>query len=369
MTKSNGIQMVDLQGQFKYLQQDIFREWTRLCNSSSFILGKEVQNFEEEFAEFLGVPYAVGVCSGTSAIHIALAALEADEKRVITTPFTFIATCEAAVQAGAGLKWVDIDPVSYNISVPEIIKAGLEKSDIILPVHLYGNPADMTGICKLAEDEDLKIVEDCAQAHGAKHRGKGIATFGAASCFSFYPGKNLGAYGDAGCVVTPDKDLAALIKRLRTHGSSDKYYHTELGYNYRLDALQAAVLRIKLKYLDEWNEARIENASAYNKLLEGLPLILPSVNEGDKHVYHQYTVLSESREALKEKLREDGIPTAVHYPVPLHMQPCFSFMERGEGDYPVAEKVAATTLSLPMYPEMKREVIEFIAEKIREFYA
>ncbi|MFC2061243.1 DegT/DnrJ/EryC1/StrS family aminotransferase [Elusimicrobiota bacterium] len=324
--------------------------------------------FEEEFAEFCGTKYAVGVCSGTSALHLALEAVGCRGKQVITTPLTFIATCEAVNQAGGKIKWVDVHPEYYTIDPGQIKDSDLAESEVLLPVHLYGHPADMGSIMGAAERHNVKVIEDCAQSHGAEFKSRKTGTFGKAGCFSFYPGKNLGAYGDAGCVVCDDKETVDLIRRLRTHGSTDKYLHTELGYNYRMDALQAAVLRVKLKYLNEWNEARREKAELYNEALKDLPVSTPKVCENMTHVFHQYVIIASQRDELKAKLNEDGISTAVHYPVPLHLQPSFSFMGYKKGDFPVAERVTKSCLSLPMYPELKASQIEYISDKIKEFY-
>ncbi|MEA3506713.1 MAG: DegT/DnrJ/EryC1/StrS family aminotransferase [Elusimicrobiota bacterium] len=362
------IPMVDLGIQYKYLKKDIFKQWEKLCNSTSFILGREVTDFENEYARWAGTEYAVGVSSGTSALHLALEAVGVKGKKVITTPFTFIATCEAIVQAGGEVVWADIDEKTYTID-PAKIKDKIDGDTVcILPVHLYGHPADMDKINRIANENNLSVIEDCAQAHGAKYKGRKAGTMGDVAGFSFFPGKNLGAYGDAGAVVTDSKEKAELIKRLRVHGSAEKYHHSELGYNYRLDALQAAVLRIKLKYIDEWNEARRENVELYNEALRDTPLTLPEVSEGAEHIYHQYSVLAPDRNALMEKLAADNIATGIHYPIPLHLQPSFKYKGHGKGDFPVAEKVAESCISLPMYPELKSSQIEYIADKIREFY-
>lgn len=368
MNGIKNIPMVDLKGQYKYLKRDIFRKWKKLCNSSSFILGEEVSKFEEEFARYCGRKYAVGVSSGTSALHLALEAVGCRGKNVITTPLTFIATCEAIVQAGGNIKWADVHPEYFTVNPGKINELLPSEAEVILPVHLYGQPADMDEIMDIAKKHNLKVIEDCAQSHGAEFKGKKAGSFGEIGCFSFYPGKNLGAYGDAGCVVCDDKETADLIRRLRTHGSMDKYYHTEIGYNYRLDALQAAVLRIKLKYLDEWNESRREKANLYNEALKDLPVKVPLIHKDAVHVYHQYSILVQQRDKLIIKLKEDGIATAVHYPIPIHLQPSFAFLGYDEGSFPEAERVSKECLSLPMYPELKVSQISCIADKIKEFY-
>ena len=362
------IQMVDLFIQYKYLKEEIQKKWDKLCTASHFILGEEVEKFEDEFASYCGRKYAIGVCSGTSALHLALEAAGGRKKEVISTPFTFIATSEAIIHSGGRIKWVDIENNYYSIDPLKIESQITSETGIVLPVHLYGHPAKMDTIMEIAKRFNLKVIEDCAQSHGAIYKNKKVGSYGDIACFSFYPGKNLGAYGDAGCIVCDDKETADLIKRLRTHGSRDKYYHTEIGYNYRLDALQSAVLRIKLKYLDEWNEKRRRNAALYNNLLEGVPVRTPAVSDDVLPVFHQYAILVKDRDKLIAKLKEDGISSAVHYPVPLHLQPSFSFLGYKKGDFPVAEEIAKTCLSLPMYPELKSEQIEYITDKIKEFY-
>lgn len=362
------IPMVDLTGQYKYLKKDIWKRLKKLMSSSSFILGREVSEFEAEFAAYCKRKYAVGVSSGTSALHLALEVMGSRGKNVITTPLTFIATCEAIVQSGANIKWIDIEPEYFTINSDNIESVSPKEAEILLPVHLYGQPARMDKIQNIAAKYNLKIVEDCAQAHGSYYAGKKVGSLGEIGCFSFYPGKNLGAYGDAGCVVCDDKETADQVKRLRNHGSTDKYYHTELGYNYRLDALQAAVLRVKLKYLDEWNEARREKARLYNEALQGLPVKTPQVRRDATHVYHLYTLLAPQRDRLTLKLKEAGISTAVHYPIPVHLQPAFSYLGYKEGDFPEAEKISRQCLSLPMYPELRKSDIIYITDKIREFY-
>ncbi len=364
----NKIPIVNLAAQYKYLKKDIQKKWKQLCDATNFILGEEVEKFEEEFAQFCQRSHAIGVSSGTSALHLALEAVGCRGGEVITTPFTFISTCEAIIHAGGSVKWVDIDPKTYNINPSEIESAITPDTKAILPVHLYGHMADMDTIMGISQKNNIPVIEDCAQAHGAEYKGKKAGSIGSLGCFSFYPGKNLGAYGDAGCVVCDDMTINLLIKRLRTHGSLDKYYHTEIGYNYRMDTLQAAVLRIKLKYLSKWNEARKKNASLYNENLKGLPITTPFVAENAEHVYHQYVILVPQRDKLMEKLKKDGISTAVHYPIPLHLQPSFEYLGYKEGSFPVAEKIAKSVLSLPMFPELTPNQINYISEKIKEFY-
>ncbi|MFW6134882.1 MAG: DegT/DnrJ/EryC1/StrS family aminotransferase [Elusimicrobiota bacterium] len=362
------IPMTDLSLQYGYLKGDILKKFKELCKSSNFILGEEVEKFEQEFAKYCGRKYAIGVSSGTSALHIALEALGCRDKEIISTPLTFIATAEAIIHSGAKIKWVDIDPETYNINTKNISSLVGSDTKAILPVHLYGHPCKMEEIMRIARKYNLNVVEDCAQAHGSEIETKKVGGFGDIGCFSFYPGKNLGAYGDGGCVVCDNSEIAEKIKRLRTHGSLDKYYHTDIGYNYRLDAIQAGILRIKLKYLDSWNEARVENARLYTRELRGTPVTVPTVKDGFYHVFHQYVILAPERDKLRVKLHKDGISTAVHYPIPVHLQPSFSFLGYKEGDFPVAEKISKSCLSLPMYPELDQSRIEYIVKKIKEFY-
>ncbi len=361
------IPIVDLYPQHKKLKKDIFKKWKKLCNSSSFVLGSEVSDFEEEFASYCGAKYAVGVSSGTSALHIALEALHCRNRNVTTSPFTFIATAETILHCGGKINFKDIEKVYYTINSDQVASS-VSSSGVIIPVHIYGQGADMDSIMKIALEKNLTVIEDCAQAHGAEYKGKKVGTFGDAGCFSFYPAKNLGAYGEAGCVICNDRELADLMKRLRAHGSKDKYYHTEIGYNYRIDALQAAVLRVKLKYLDEWNQARAANALLYSKLLSETPVTTPKIRPGSTHVFHQYSIVVPKRDALSDYLGRNGIGTAVHYPVPLHLQPAFSFLGHKKGDFPVAEELSSGCLSLPVYPELKDSQIEYVCEKIAEFY-
>ncbi len=362
------IKMVDLSAQHRVIEDELEEKWKSICKKNSFILGEEVSKFESEFAAYCGCRYAVAVSSGTSALHLALEALDCKGREVITVPFTFIATAEAVIHSGGSLSWSDICADSFCIDTDRVKENINEKTCAILPVHLYGHPADMESIMNIAKENNLRVVEDCAQAHGAKYKGSSCGSFGDAGCFSFYPGKNLGAYGDAGAIVTNDKNICELIRRLRTHGSARKYHHTEIGYNYRMDALQAAVLRIKLKYLDEWNEKRKKIASIYSSELEGLPVELPPASEDIEHVYHQYVILSDKRDMLMKELSEKSIASAIHYPIPLHMQPSFEFLNFQKDDFPVSERVSEKCLSLPMHPYLNEEEIARVIDAVRGFY-
>lgn len=360
--------MVNLQAQYKRLEGEVSEKWKQLCRKGSFILGEEVEKFEEEFAVYCARKHAVAVSSGTSALHLALEASGVRGREVITTPFTFIATAEAVIHAGGKIKWIDIEKRTYCLDAEELEKNISPETAAVMPVQLYGCSADMDPILESSRKAGLAVIEDCAQSHGALYKGRKSGSLGDIACFSFYPGKNLGAYGDAGCVVCDSDETAQLLRRLGNHGSDKRYYHTEVGYNYRMDTLQAAVLRIKLRYLDTWNEKRRRIAGLYNERLKGLPLALPEVPEYAEHVFHQYVILADDREKLMKKLADSGIATAIHYPVALHMQPSFSDSGYSEGDFPVSEEISRRCLSLPICPELSESQVEYITGKIREFY-
>ncbi|MEJ5336112.1 MAG: DegT/DnrJ/EryC1/StrS family aminotransferase [Thermus sp.] len=354
------IPILDLTPEVEELWDDLMAAITRVLRSGQFILGPEVEAFEREVAEYLGVEHAIGVNSGTDALVIGLRALgigPGDE--VITTPFSFFATAEAISLVGATPVFVDIDPKTFNLN-PDLIAAAITpRTKAILPVHLYGRPAEMDPILDLAEAHGLKVLEDCAQAFGATYRGKKVGTLGHAGAFSFFPSKNLGAYGDGGLLVTNDDGVAGLARMLRAHGSKRKYYNEMVGYNSRLDALQAAILRVKLPHVDRWNEKRRQVAERYNQLLAGTPgLVLPEVSED--HVFHQYTVriLGGKRDRVQQALAEAGIGTMVYYPVPLHRLPVYGYPE---GAFPEAERGAAEVLSLPMGPFLEDATLERVA--------
>jgi dTDP-4-amino-4,6-dideoxygalactose transaminase len=370
------IPLVDLKSQYEEIKKEIQEAINRVLDNTTFILGEEVTKFEEEFAKYCGTKYAIGTSSGTSALHLALLSLgigEGDE--VITTPYTFTATVETVIHCKAKPIFVDINPKNYNID-PQKLKEFLElrtpnselrtRLKAIIPVHLYGQPVDLDPILKLAKRYNLKVIEDAAQAHGAEYRRKRVGSMGDIGCFSFYPGKNLGAYGDGGMVVTNDDEVANKIRCLRDHGRREKYEHHMIGYNYRLDGLQSAILRVKLKYLDEWNEKRRKNASIYNGLLKNLNIVTPYEEEYAKHVYHLYVIRTKRRDEIYKFLQEKGILCGIHYPLPLHLQKAYQFLGYKEGDFPVAEECAKEVISLPIYPELKREEIVYIAEALKE---
>ena len=360
------IPMVDLKTQFKDLQQQIEAGFRDVCETTQFILGPRGKAFEAEVAAYCGVKHAIGVASGTDALHLALRAAglgEGDE--VITSPFTFIATAEAVSYVGATPVFVDIDPATFNIDVHLIEAAINDKTRAILPVHLFGQPADLAPIVALCEKYKLKLIEDCAQSFGAEYGGKKSGSFGDLGCFSFFPGKNLGCYGDGGMVITNDDAFAREVNVLRNHGSRERYHHSMLGYNSRLDEMQAVVLRAKLPHLDGYNQSRRKNAHLYTQRLKGTPIIPPFEDGKGVHVYHQYTVLSPVRDQLHQALTAAGIASAVYYPIPLHRQEVYREAYAG-CRFPVADEVASKVLSLPMYPELTEDQIHRVCDVLLE---
>jgi len=356
--------MIDLEKQYQNLKEELLESLGGALESTRYVLGPKVEEFEKKVATYMGVDHAVGVANGTDALHLALRCLgvgQGDE--VITTPFTFFATVESILYVGARPVFADIEPETLNID-PEGIRAKITpRTKAILPVHIFGHPADMNTIMVVANSRGLRVVEDCAQAFGASRDGIKAGAFADAGCFSFYPSKNLGAYGDGGMVVLKDGDMASNIRKIRNHGSRGGYIHEDVGINSRLDELQAAILLVKLKRIDEYNEARRRIARLYDERLSA-HVICPVEEEGCRHVYHQYTIRSPKRDKIKKTLEEAGISSTVYYPVPLHLQPALGFMGHKEGDFRVAEKAAREVLSLPMYPELEADVIERIAETI-----
>jgi dTDP-4-amino-4,6-dideoxygalactose transaminase len=357
------VPFVDLQAQYKSVKDEIDVAIARVLDNASFILGREVEAFEAAFAEYVGARFCVGVNSGTAAIQLAVTACGlgiGDE--VLVPANTFFATAEAVSTAGATPVFVDADPVSYNIDVSKIEAAITERTRAIMPVHLYGQAADLDSIFSLAERHHLIVIEDAAQAHGSKYKGRRVGALGRAGCFSFYPGKNLGAYGEGGAVVTNDEEVARRVRLLRDHGSAQKYQHEIIGYNFRLEGIQGAVLNVKLRHLDRWNELRREHAARYQELLRGSDLRLPVEMPYAEHVYHLYVVQSDGRDALQQTLNESGVQTGIHYPIPIHLQTAYASLNYRRGDFPEAERQAARVLSLPMFPELTDEQIMHVAE-------
>lgn len=359
------IPMVNLKAQYAQIKEEVERGLAETIENCSFILGPNVQAFEKETAEYLGVKHAIGVASGTEALHLALIAegIGAGDE-VITTAFTFIATAEAIKYVGAIPVFVDIDPRTFNISPEAIERAITPKTKAVMPVHLFGQPADMAEIEQICEQYNLKLIEDCCQSFGASIDGKQTGSIGHAAGFSFFPSKNLGAYGDGGLVSTNSDKTAAKIKQLRNHGSDVRYYHDVIGYNSRLDEMQAVILRAKLKRIDQYNQARRHVAHLYSELMADLPLITPYEDGLGEHVYHQYTLLSDRRDAILIALQEQQIGCAIYYPVPLHQQNVFK--EECAGlSLPVTESVSATCFSLPICPFLEDGSVREIAEVIR----
>ncbi len=361
------IPFVDLRTQYETIKDEIDKNISDVIHESAFIGGPYLERFESEFAAFCNAEHCIGVGNGTDALFIALKAfgIEAGDE-VITTAFSFIATSEAITMSGARVVFVDINPATFNIDVTKIEDKITERTRAIIPVHLYGQPADMNSILDIARKYRLKVIEDAAQAHGAVYKGRPIGTIGNAACFSFYPGKNLGAYGDGGAIVTNDDDLATKVRMLANHGRIDKYNHEIEGVNSRLDGLQAAILGVKLRYLPEWNEKRRKNASLYNEILQGTGVTIPVEMDNVKAVYHLYglRVKSELRAKLQAHLKAHGIATGIHYPIALPQLTAYAYLKLRPQDFPEAIKVSNEILSLPMFPELTKEQIEYIAEKI-----
>ncbi|MFC1510851.1 DegT/DnrJ/EryC1/StrS family aminotransferase [Candidatus Margulisiibacteriota bacterium] len=359
------IPFVDLKAQYRSIKEEIDAAMQCVIENTSFVMGEEVEAFEKEFAQFCEAKFAIGVSSGTDALHLALLACgvrPGDE--VITVPNTFIATTEPISHCGARPVFVDINPKTYNIDVGKIEARITPKTKAIIPVHLYGQPTEMDPIIALARKHNLKVVEDACQAHGAAYKGKRVGGIGDLGCFSFYPGKNLGAYGDGGMITTNNDELARKARLLRNHGREDKYQHLIEGYCHRLDNLQAAILRAKLKRLDAWNGARRRAAKLYNNLLSG-SVVIPYEPNWAKGVYHLYVVRVKERSQLQLKLKEKDIATGVHYPLALHLQPAYQHLGCKRGDFPVAETAQEEILSLPIYPEITPEQINCIAMEVK----
>jgi dTDP-4-amino-4,6-dideoxygalactose transaminase len=364
------IPFVDLSAQYQSIRDKVDRAMLDVVASSQFILGEQVRFFEKEFAAYCGVQYAIGVDSGTSALELALRAMGiGPEDEVITAANTFIATVLAIMATGAKPVLADVEPMAYNISIDGIEAAITPRTRAIMPVHLYGQPADMGPIMELARQYGLAVLEDACQAHGAYYKDRSVGSIGDAAAFSFYPAKNLGCYGDGGIVVTNSKHIAESVRMFRNYGQREKYVHLLKGYNHRLDTLQAAVLRVKLPYLDEWNDARRNHAQQYEHLLAGNGLVLPVEAEYAKHVYHLYVVRTTRRGELLAYLMDQGISTGIHYPVPIHLQAACKDLGYKAGDLPVSEECAAQVLSLPMYAELAPEQISEVAECIMDFAA
>lgn len=366
------VPLLDLRAQYATIRDEVRGVVEQVLESQTFILGPEVDSLEREIAAYTGTSHAIGMSSGTDALLAALMACgvgQGDE--VVTTPYSFFATAGVVARLGARAVFVDIDPATFNIDAAAAAQAVSERTRAIIPVHLYGRMADLDPILEVAAEKNIPVIEDAAQAIGSfDEAGRKAGSVGDYGCFSFFPSKNLGAFGDGGCVTTRDADIAERLRMLRVHGSKPKYYHSIVGGNFRLDALQAAVLRVKLKYLDGWTAARRRNADTYRDLfrdagLDGL-VTLPADVPG--HIYNQFVIRAQDRDSLRAHLKEHGIGTEVYYPLPLHMQDCFASWGYSEGDFPEAERAAKETLALPIYPELEPDAVSYVVETIASFY-
>ena len=360
----------DLTAQYHDLRDEIREAIDRVCNKAAFILGEEVERFECAFADYCGVKHCIGLNSGTSALHLALLAAgigPGDE--VITTANTFIATAEAISYTGATPVFADIDPATANIDPAKIQAAITKKTRAIIPVHLYGRPANLGAIMNIAQNHGLLLIEDACQAHGASYEGKRVGGFGHSAVFSFYPGKNLGAYGEGGALTTNDDEVAKVVRALRSHGETTRYIHKYLGYNYRMDGFQAAVLNVKLKRLDEWTLKRQAFSSLYRQLLADAQVYLPQDSPEADCVYHLFVAYVDNRDQVRKSLEERGVQTAVHYPIPVHLQEAFAHLGYKEGSLPSTERACKQVLSMPLFPEMTAEQVQYAASSLSEVAA
>lgn len=361
---------LDLKAQYHSIKQEIDAAIASVLESSQFVLGREVAAFEREFAAYCGASHCIALNSGTSALHLALlAAGVGPGDEVITVPFTFVASVAAVLYAGARPVLVDIDPQSFNMDPAAVEAAITPRTKAILPVHLYGQPVDMDPIMEVAGRHNLVVIEDAAQAHGAKYKGRPVGSIGHIACFSFYPTKNLGAYGEGGAVTTNNTQCAETIRRLRDWGQDRKYHHVLRGYNYRMEGLQGAILRVKLRHLEIWTERRRAVAQQYHEALRDCGLTLPHEMPWARHVYHVYTLRSEERDALQAALSAEGIQTAIHYAIPAHLQPAYADLGYREGDLPRAEIACKQVLSLPMYPELSTPAVAHVTAAVRKAVA
>ena len=361
------IPFLDLKAQYDSIQDEILAAVSAALASTQFVLGKEVAAFEEEFAAYSGGKFGIGVNSGTSALHLALLAAgvkPGDE--VITVSCTFVATVAAIDYAGARPVFVDVDPLTHNMDPIQVEAAITERTRVIMPVHLHGQPADLDPILEIARRHRLLVIEDAAQAHAAEYQGRRVGSIGDLGCFSFYPGKNLGAYGEGGMVVTNNEEFAHTIRMLRDWGQERKYHHVLKGFNYRMEGIQGAILRVKLRHLDAWTEARRRHAARYNALLAGVAVQKPVEMPYAKHVYHVYAIRTPRRDVLQESLQARDIQTGIHYPIPVHLQKAYANFGYGPGDLPVTEQASNELLSLPMFAELADQQIEAVCAAVRE---
>lgn len=368
------VPLLDLKGQYQAIKHELDAAVARIIASQHFILGPEVENCEKAVSAYCNSPFACGVSSGTDALLISLMAenIGAGDE-VITTPFSFFATAGCIARVGAKPIFADIEPDTFNINPVLIEKKITKKTKAILPVHLYGQTAEMDPILATAKKHGLVVIEDAAQAIGAEYKGKRAGSLGDYGCFSFFPSKNLGCFGDGGLVITPSEEKSKKLKNLRNHGMDPKYYHSLIGGNFRLDALQAAVIAVKIKYLDGWSKKRFENAQSYNRLFSEAGLVkngfvtLPQIKQS-RHIFNQYVIRAQKRDALIENLKKNGIGCEIYYPVPLHLQKCFDYLGHRKGDFPESEKAAQETLAIPVYPELTIYQFEYVVKTIQNFY-
>jgi dTDP-4-amino-4,6-dideoxygalactose transaminase len=363
------LHMVDVLGQYQKIQKEIDEAVLKVVKSGRYILGPEVHEFEQQTAQYLGCKHAIGCASGTDALQIALMALDiGPDDEVITSPFTFVATAETIALLGAKPVYVDIREEDFNIDPARIEGAITQHTKAIIPVHLYGQPAEMDAIMDVAQKHNLHVIEDSAQSMGAEYKGKKVGTIGSFGCISFFPSKNLGAYGDAGMLVTNDDTLAEKARIIAIHGSKIRYKHSHIGINSRLDTIQAAILSVKLPHLDTWNKQRYVAAERYNSLFSGMPVKTPVVLPDRTHIFHQYTIRVPKRDALAEYLTSKKIPFGIYYPIPLHLQEAYRYLGYKSGDFPVTVKLTDEVISLPMHTELTMEQQEYIVRMIGEFF-
>lgn len=363
------VPFLNLAAQYATLKDELLPVVEQTLAGGHYILGPNVAALEKEIAAFTGTTYGVGVNSGSDALTLALRALEIGPRdEVITTPFTYIAPAESIHQMGARIVFADIDPLTFNLDPRDVARRITPRTKAIIAVHLFGQAAPLEPLLQVCRDNELHLIEDCAQAIGATYRNQPVGGWGVMGCFSFYPTKNLGANGDGGMVVTRDETLNRRLRMLRVHGIEKRYYHDLHGYNSRLDELQAAILRVKLRHLEKWNSRRAQIAARYNEGFRDLPVQRPHVAEGNRHVYHVYALLCEQRDALHQHLADHGIPCIIYYPRPLHLQKVYADYGWKEGDFPVAEDISRRILPLPMYPELTDAQVDYVIETVRRFF-
>lgn len=366
------VPFVDLKRQYLGIKEEVLKEINEVLDNTAYICGRKAKKFEEDFAKMHDVKHSVALSTGTDALHVALHALGIKPGDEVILPVnTFIATAEGVSLCNAKPVFVDNDEKTYNIDVTKIEAAVTKNTKAIIPVHLYGQPAEMDAILEIAKNHNLHVVEDCSQAHLAEYKGKKIGGIGVIGTFSFYPGKNLGAYGEGGGVTTNDENLYDFMLKYRQHGSIEKYIHDMPGHNYRLEEIQAGVLNVKMKYIQKWTETRRNIASLYTKIFSEMGIdevITPYHAEYVKPVYHLYVIRVKNREGLNKHLNEKGVQTGLHYPLPLHMQKAYADLNHKPGDFPVAQKYAGEILSIPMYPEMTNDMVQYVCETVKEFY-